>query len=280
MTRRNSKTRSLLLASAAALALTVQPPAAHAEDGDPFAALTGLGTPVADEELGEIRGKFLRADSISFFGISMVTSWQDDSGITTVARLVFNVDFLGSGTGGDPVPTLVVGWMRDGDPDMDVTGSHGGYTPILASEDVLPIGSLGSTNGAAQANIIAGANNSALNGMRIALVPTSQLPNLSQDGLQSLDGSFSQVFADGDTLGFHVGANALSLTMTGNSGSDSTLQSIGGDLGRMLQQTILNSDGNAVSNNAAIIIGTDAANGAFNSVRATEALSVMHGHGF
>ena len=196
------------------------------------------------------------------------------------ARLVFNVDFLPRGTGGDPVPVLLVGYTRDGDPDMDVTQSHSGYTPLLVGDTILPVGSLGSTHGAAQANVIAGAGNAALNGMRIALVPTSELPNLSSDGLLSVSQGFARAFADGDTLTFRIGANELALGMTGANGSDSTLQSIGGDLGRMLQQTVLNSDGNAISNNTAIIIGADQSTAAFTSIRATEALSVMRGHGF
>lgn len=276
--RRRLRTGISLAVTAAALLLAAGPSPLSAKD--PFAALAKLGPPVADEDLGEVRGKFIRPDSVSFFGISMITSWQDENGITTTARLVFNVSFLANGNGGDPVPHLMVGWTREGDPAMDVTDNHTGYTPIITAQNVLPVGSLGTTQGAAQANIIAGADNAAINGLQIALVPTSELPAMNSAGLTSITETTGRTFADGDMLEFRIGTNELALALSGNGGSDSTLQSVGGELGRMLQQTMINSDGNAVSNTAAIIIGADFGSADFNAVRATEALSVMHGHGF
>ncbi len=247
---------------------------------DPFVALEALGPPIDDKELGDVRGKFIQRGEVSFFGISMITSWQDASGVTTTARLMFNVSFLDNGNGEDPAPQLLVGWSREGDPAMDVTDSHAGYTPVITAQQVLPVGELGNTQGAAQANIIAGADNSTINGLQIALVPTSELTEFKSDGLTSITETTGRGFADGDALEFRIGANELALALTGNNGSDSTLQSVGGDLGRVLQQTTINSDGNLISNSAAIIIGTDIGSTDFSAVRATEALSVMRGHGF
>lgn len=239
-----------------------------------------VGPPVPDEELAQIRGKFIQADSISFFGISMITSWQDESGVTTVARLMFNVDFLANSGTGKPDAKLMVGWVREGDPAMDVTGSHAGYTPLIVGDEVVPVGGLGETKGAAQANIITGADNSALNGMQIALVPSSSLQKFQGDGLTPITGSTVQSFSDGDLLEFRLGANELGLVLTGNHGGDSSIQSVGGEFSNLLQQTVLNSDGNAIFNNAAVIIGTDFNGSAFDAIRATEALSPMKGHGF
>lgn len=268
------------LSTALVAALVLSGIAFPAQAQDEFAELDEAGPPLTDEELAQIRGKFIKPDSISFFGISMITSWQDESGVTTVARLVFNVDFLDDGSGGDPTPALMIGWVREGDPSMDVTESHSGYTPLLVAEDVMPVGGLGDTTGAAQANVIAGADNAALNGMQIALVPNSSLSEFGTDGLTSITETTTQDFADGDQLQFRLGANELGLILTGNNGTDSTLQSAGGDLGRMLQQTVLFSDGNAVLNNTAIIIGADLSSASFDAIRATEALSSMKGHGF
>lgn len=263
---------------AAALALSGFASPAQAQDE--ALAVEDIGPPVPDAELAQIRGKFIKPDSIAFFGISMITSWQDESGVTTVARLMFNVDFLNQGGDGDPVPSLLIGWVRDGDPSADVKQSHAGYAPLLAAQDVLPVGGLGETTGAAQANIIAGADNSALNGMQIALVPRSELQQFTSDGLTPVTATSVQSFADGDQLEFRLGANELGLIMTGNHGSDSSIQSVGGEFSNLLQQTVLNSDGNAVFNNAAVIIGTDFNGSAFDAIRATEALSSMKGHGF
>lgn len=274
--------KASFIAIIGAVAIAVMPVCANAQTPD-LAVNTGftrLGLPITDAELAAIRGKFIRPDSISYFGISMLTSWQDESGITTIARLVFNVDFLNSGSDGNPTPQLLIGWVREGDPAMDVTDSHSGYTPLITAQQVLPAGGLGTTQGAAQANFIAGADNSARNAMQIALVPTSQIRQFDQSGLTAIDASTAFGFADGDRLEFRLGANEIGLALSGNNGGDSALQNIGGDFGRLLQQSMINSDGNSVFNNSAIIIGTDMNAASFDAVRATEALSAMKGFGF
>jgi len=154
------------------------------------------------------------------------------------------------------------------------------YTPFITVRQVLPVGGLGTTQGAAQANIIAGADNSARNSLRIALVPTSQIAQFDQTGLTAIDASTGFSFANGDQLQFRLGPNELGLALSGNQGGDTALQNIGGDFGRLLQQTMINSDGNTVINNSAIIIGTDMTAASFDAVRATGALSVMKGYGF
>ena len=271
-----------ILAVVGAAAMVIVPVSANGQERGLLAAqgLAQLGAPIPDAELEGIRGKFIRPDSISYFGISMLTSWQDENGITTVARLVFNVDFLNSGADGNPVPQLMIGWLREGDPAMDVTDSHSGYTPLFTAQQVLPVGGLGTTQGAAQANVIAGADNSARNSLQIALVPTSQIARFDESGLTAIDASTGFSFADGDELQFRLGPNELGLALSGNQGGDTALQNIGGDFGRLLQQSMINSDGNTVLNTSAIIIGTDMTGAGFDAVRATEALSAMKGYGF
>lgn len=276
------KPRAAIVALICGASIAIIPVPATAQQPDLIGISTTalLGTPITDPELDAIRGKFIRPDSISYFGISMLTSWQDESGITTIARLVFNVDFLNAGNGGNPVPQLMIGWVREGDPAMDVTDSHTGYTPLITAQQIVPVGGLGTTQGAAQANIIAGADNLAHNNMQIALVPTSQIAAFEQAGLTAIDASTGFSFADGDRLDFRLGRNEIGLSLSGNNDSDSALQNVGGDFGRILQQTMINSDGNSVLNNSTIIIGADMSAASFDAVRATEALSAMKGYGF
>ena len=261
-----------------AVLLSLAPVPGQAQDA--FAAVQALGSPVADGDLANVRGKFIRPDSIAFFGISMVTSWQDERGITTSARLVFNVDFLNPGDHGSAVPRLMIGWQREGDPAMDVTARHSGYAPYLLTDQVLAVGGLGDTSGAAQANIIMGSDNAARNSLQFALVPASMIQTMGTAGLSPVSATTVQGFADGDQLEFRLGANELGLILTGNGGTDSSIQSVGGEMGRMLQQTVLTSDGNAVLNNSTIIIGTEIGAATFDAIRATEALSAMKGNGF
>lgn len=242
--------------------------------------LAALGAPVADEELGEMRGKFITADAVSYFGISMLTSWQDSAGITTLARLAFSIDFLVPSGGGPAVPRLFVSWAREGDPNMDVAGTSDGYVAVATSPDqVIPIGALDTTAGAAQVNVIAGADNLSRNGMQIAIVPRSSLGEMNTQGMQEITSTLGMGFADGDGLQFRLGDNELALVMTGNNGSDSTLQSIGGELGRMLQQTMLNSDNNSVMNNASIVFGIGEQVQNMGPVSASGAMSVLKGFG-
>ncbi len=243
--------------------------------------LSALGSvqPVTDAELGELRGKFITPDSVSFFGITMLTSWQDASGVTTLARLVFSVDFLPPGDGGAPVPQLLIGWSREGDPAMDVTDLHDGYVPYIPPQDTLGVGGLDDFSGAAQANVIAGADNRALNGMQVMIVPSSAVPSLSQGGLSPATGPADIAFADGDTLHFQMADNQIGIVMSGNGGQDSASQLAGGDIGQLLQQTILSSNSNMIENRASVIFGVDALQNQ-QVVRVQEALSAMKGHGF
>lgn len=247
----------------------------------PQSAIASLGLPVRDDELGDMRGKFIGPEAVSYFGISLLTSWQDGSGITTIARLVFNVDFLVPSNGGSAVPRLYVDWVREGDPDMDVAGIQNGYVALTTEPgQVIPVGALGTVSGAAQVNAIAGADNSAGNTMRIAVIPRSALTPFGTDGLQSANQTLSLTFDDGDELQFRLGENELGLALKGQNGLDSTLQSIGGDLGSVLQQSVLNSDGNTVLNNASIVFGVEDAAGRLEKIGVNGAMSMLKGTGF
>lgn len=263
-------TVALMLAATSASPVTASSPDLSA---------LGAARTVSDEELGELRGKFVTPGSVSFFGITMLTSWQDASGVTTLARLVFSVDFLPRGEGGSPVPQLLIGWSREGDPAMDVTDMHAGYVPYIPPQDILDVGGLASFSGAAQANVIAGADNRTLNGMQVMIVPSSAVPVLSEGGLSPASGPADFGFADGDTLRFHMADNQIGIVMTGNGGQDSASQLAGGDIGQLLQQTILNSNSNMIENRASVIFGVDALQNQ-QVVRVQEALSAMKGHGF
>ena len=275
--RTSTKSRSLMalgLVGAACLSFA-SPTAAQ----NSLSSLAALGDALPDSELSDMRGKFVREDNVSFFGITLLTSWQDVQGITTNARLVFNVDFLNLGSDGKPTPALMIGWQRDGDPAMDVTDTHSGYVPYLTTTNVLPVGGIGTHQGAAQANVIAGANNFSRNNMGIAIVPASAMPALSMSGLQAADGTTNIGFADGDQLQFLLENNQIGIVMTGGKGLDSSLQSLGGNVGQMLQQTMLNTDGNSVFNSASIVLAADNF-GQQKGLKIDNALSAMKGHGY
>lgn len=270
-----AKARKASVFAALLCALVAAPLAAGKPD---LSALAGA-RPMEDEELAHLRGKFVTPQSVSFFGITMLTSWQDASGVTTLARLLFSVDFLRRSDGGAPAPQLMIAWSREGDPGMDVTDMHEGYVPYIPPQDVFGVGGLDSFSGAAQAHVIAGADNRALNAMQVMIVPSSAVPSLSQAGMSAANGPIDIAFPDGDRLHFSIGDNQLGIVMTGNGGLDSTSQLAGGDIGQLLQQTIVASDSNLIENRASVIFGVEALQSQ-QIVRAQEALSAMKGHGF
>lgn len=269
---------ALCLAGAASIAIA-SPAAAEDAMPDAVPRHAVMGEILPDRELSEMRGKFVRQDNVSFFGITLLTSWQDAQGITTNARLIFSVDFLNLGSDGKPVPSLMIGWQREGDPAMDVTDAHSGYVPLISPAEVLPVGGIGTHQGAAQANVIAGTGNLARNNMSIAIVPASALPSLTMAGLQSANGTSEFGFGDGDQLQFLLENNQIGIVMTGGQGLDSSLQSLGGNIGQMLQQTMLNTDGNSILNSASIVLAADNF-GQSERVNIDNALSAMKGHGF
>ena len=270
---------STLAIAALAAAISAAPVIAASPD---LSAL-GNASPIADEELADMRGKFVTPQSVSFFGITMLTSWQDSSGVTTLARLLFSIDFLPRSGGGAPLPQLMIAWSREGDlggdPAMDATDMHAAYVPYIPPQDVLGVGGLASFSGAAQAHVIAGADNRALNAMQVMIVPSLAVPMLAQNGMSAADGPVNIAFPDGDVIQFRAGDNQLGIIMSGNGRLDSTSQLIGGDIGQLLQQTMLASDSNMIENRASVIFGVD---GLQNQqlVRVQEALSAMKGHGF
>lgn len=285
MTVSRPRFRQHAVSVAIGLMLAVKPVgtcAMDARSGWAPTGLEGMAEPVADSELREMRGKFISAGTVSFFGISMLTSWQDQSGITTNARLALSVDFLVHDSGGKPATQFLIGWSRDGDPAMDITDMHEGYAPVFLASGVNPTGGLDTTAGAAQANIITASDNKARNVLEVALVPRSALASLSAGpGLTSADGTTDVNFSDGDSLEFRIGENQVGLVLTGGNGIDSSMQSVGRDMGQVLQQTILNSTHNDVLNSLRLVFGTQpSAGGAAEAVRVTEALAAMKGNGF
>lgn len=230
-----------------------------------------LGAPLADAELNEMRGKFIRPDAVSYFGISLLTSWEDAAGVTTVARMLFNVDFLGSNSS-----KILVGWTRDdADSGADVVGSPSGDSGY----GVVPIGALETFAGAGQVNVIAGADNETRNSLRVAIVPHGRLPKEDMSGLKPISEMSGNDWDDGDQVRFRAADNSLAVVMTGGNGQDSTMQSLGGELGKILQQNILNTDNNNIFNSASIVFGLDASKSA-GSVRLDEAITTLKGHGF
>lgn len=251
-------------------------------NGPPATGLEGFGTLVSDDELDGMRGKFVTPDSVSYFGVSMATSWQNADNVTTSAILVFSVDFLGgAGDLSNSASKLAISWSRDcdgcADPEMDVLGFNNGAQGGYVALNAIPIGGLDSVDGAVQSQQIAGNDNGVLNAMEIVVMPVDQVRKLDPEGLQAISQSTSKNFSDGTSLSFLKGANEVGLSMIGVNGIDTVRQGISGDLNQASQHVLLASDFNTIENTMRISIGT-AATAQAQRVGLDNAISAMHGN--
>lgn len=239
-------------------------PAAVALSGTPGAAQdTGLGAAAraSDAELETMRGKFIAADSVRFFGVTLHTLWQTGDGVVTAATLGLSL-WLGDGSA---APEVVVSWTRDGDPGMNVAG----FAPDAASHYV--------TAGAVQTSVIAGSDNAAANRMSLAIVPASSVATAGTGG--SFAGTTTGVAADGDTIRFNAANGQFGLAIHDAQGGGTVAQSITSAPGQLGQSILLTSDHNVVNNTMAVTLGIDHGQIAA-GVNLGNALSAMKGHGF
>lgn len=249
--------------------------------GPPSSGLEGLGRVVGDDELSDMRGKFVQPSGVHFFGIEMLQTWQGPDGVTLQATLEFNVDFAGNAvTAAGATPRLQIGWSRAcdscGDPSMDVRGSgRDGPVTLTQASDALPIGDFVTVNGLVQSQQIAGSDNTVRNVMRVSVLPTSATSGGSQGG-SDLDTSATRVLDNGDAIHFIVAKNELGLAIT--RGGDMVRSGVGGAASQAAQEVILQSSFNAIRNDIGITLGVDDVH-QFDRMGVTGAMSAMKGRG-
>lgn len=242
----------------------------------PTSGLEGIGTPVSDAALGEMRGKFISPQNVSYFGIQMQTSWQGPDGVTTQATLLFSVDFLnGAGNPDGATPVLMIGWSREGDPSLDVAGFGG---DAAGNYIAVPAGAFGSSQGAVQTQLIAGSDNAVRNDMRIAVVPRSLVQAPDGGGLTTVTAGQMQSFGDGDTVRFILDGNSLGLALTNGGTPDQVRQGFDGALGQAAQHVLISSSNNSIHNGMGIVVGYDQIDGA-GRASLQNALSTLQGIG-
>lgn len=253
----------------------------------PSIGIEGLGTPVADAQLAEMRGRFVSADQVSYFGLSLATSWQGADGVTTYATILFNVSFSQGINANGASPMMLIGWSRDcdgcADPTMDVVQfgpeALDGYVAIIPSGTSMNVGGLNTVRGAVQNQNIAGSDNRVRNDLSIAVVPISAIRELNSDGLVAATSGSTVNFADGNSVEFILGSNLVGLGLASGNGVNVVRQGIDGDLSQVAQHILIASNSNVIHNSIAITIGLDELRQA-DRLRVDNALSAMKGNGF
>jgi len=191
--KRRRQLSVMLLAVLPVIAATSPPPDSVFDTG------LGAAQVASDSELADMRGKFISAENVRFFGITLHTLWQSDDGVVTAASLGFSIWLGENGASG---PQVDVQWQREGDPDMDVAGFAPGADGAYV---VAP------TTGAFQSNVIAGSDNQTANRMSVAVVPATSVATGSSGG--TFTGTATGTALDGDTITFIAEDGQFGLAM-------------------------------------------------------------------
>lgn len=231
---------------------------------------------VPDAELADMRGRFVAAGQVQYFGIQMFTSWLTEQGVIMNAALEWSADRAGN------VQTPTVRFFHAA-PDLAANLTSGGVTlaelaqadPLQAlrflSEGSLSLppppplpatagaGGLETARGVVQSVQAAGDRNSIGNDMRFNVTEGETI--VSPSAPPALLGA-PQPLTETTTVQFDTGAkatafvepNAIGLVVkVGNSGT--VLQEIRGGVGRAAQHVNVRSNVNVIRNGMNINFG-------------------------
>ena len=240
--------------------------------------VTGLGSAarlVSDEEMGEMRGRYIAPEQLNFLGIRMLTSWQTEDGNVLTASLEFEVD-VNSGQF-DPNAQLWASWSG-ACADVDCDDS-------LNIPNTTPDG-LNSVTGAVQTTEISGNGNDVVNLMSLR-IGDYNADSVGFEGNATSEEITTPVkevsFANGFAVKFEKGSNSLGMILQGPgpaAGADGqAIQGINGGAANQIAQNIqLMGDANAIHNSLDVFIGIDQLPAMQLAVE--NALTTMKGWGF
>jgi hypothetical protein len=231
---------------------------------------------VSDEELGDMRGRYIEPESVNFFGIELASSWQTADGLVLTATLQFEANF----NDGQPnaAPVVLASYQHDqngiADPGLEI----GGITAEFTAQG------LSTVDGAVQANQIGGDDNNVANLLRIRVGDFDADSAGFSDYGAPITQSVVKNFQDGSAIEFTVEANSIGVaiqgpTSQGQSPDNLVAQNINGSVANQIaQQVQLMGDANAVYNTLDVVIGVDKLQTTQSAV--DNAMSVMKGWGF
>jgi hypothetical protein len=199
----------------------------------PTQAQTFKPIELKDQELANLRGRYVMPGRIISFGVVMTSTWQNANGEVIGATSSMQIQQS------TIKPQFYVSMI-------DEKGSGSARSQITGTGTVTGGNGLNSTEGVTQVVRAAGDNNTAYNNVDINVTKASQAPATQQQG---------QTLAAGSTLVGANGAGSLSVSSTGsgvqlnitaNNNQGSTVQRLA--QGGLMQNTTLLGGGNQVRN--------------------------------
>lgn len=159
---------------------------------------------LSDETLMHMRGKFISAGEMRYFGVEMVTYWQASTGELIVASANLGVDFTGSTPQIGFIPTIIV--------QQNTTTTS--TSPAAQNNSVASGGDgLDDVTGVVQNIQVAGVSNGVTNTIGLTVEASStptptNLPSVSES--QSL----SEVTPNGTTVNVDLSNNQMAVAVT------------------------------------------------------------------
>jgi hypothetical protein len=162
---------------------------------------------VTEDALADMRGRFIDADELIFFGVEMYTEWQSGAGKMYSAGLTMNVDFSEATTQFRPTVTVVL----LGGQAQESALQNGGQ---LATID----GGINNVKGIAQSIQVAGDTNRIDNDTRINIAIRTAEASSQGDNLGGVllgaAGTTTLVSEEGAITAASIGVNSLGLSIT------------------------------------------------------------------
>lgn len=239
-----------------------------------------------DEELAELRGRFVQAGRVRFFGIQMYTTWEMSGGLVMTAGLDFGAELP---VAGPPVARLVASYFHGcpvcTDPSVEVSLppiEDGGKLqdvdeferarragPPKPPPVLLPtrLGGVEKSRGSVQSIVIGGDDNAVRNEMELSIASNKAFGAVvGASGPTGIPVELTKTkltgFESGAVLGFVVEANSIKMILQGPPGSGVVMQEIGGGAAsRIAQHVRLSGDVNRIRNALGITFRLDGLDG-------------------
>lgn len=237
--------------------------------------LEGLGAPMTDEALGDIRGKFVGAGGVAYFTVELRSSWTNAQGVTVAGVLAMSLDMRNaSGDARSSAPLVLVGWSRG----CDSCGAGETAATAAGAPAFAPSG-LGSVHGVVQSQEIRGSDNVVQNGLRINVVSADQASGALPAGLTPTTSSSTHGLPDGGAVHFTVSSSQLGLSLQNGDQAGLVGQAVNSGQNQISQNVFLTSDMNTVQNSVGLTIGVDHMRQA-EQVNLQHSMSVLQGLGY
>jgi hypothetical protein len=203
---------------------------------------------VPDGELGHMRGKFVAAGEVMYFGVEMVTRWLASSGQAITASGVLQINLAGRTPQVSFVPTITV------EQKAAMGGSSSQGSAVATGG-----GGLQDVTGVVQNIQVAGTSNGISNTIGINVQNGSGAPALQAQGALSA----STTTASGSVASVGLGGNGMSVAVAvpDQGRAMQQIRQVGMGGGQVLQSVQLGGDVNQIQNRINLNVQMNSASG-------------------